>query len=29
LISIVTWGCGESVRPFSRTQQHLLNISCS
>jgi len=28
MVNIVTWGCGESVRPFSRVQQHLLNINC-
>jgi len=27
MIIIVTWGSGGSVRPFSRVQQHLLNIN--
>jgi len=28
MIDIFTWGCGEGPRPFSRVQQHLLNINC-
>jgi len=28
MINVVTWGYGESVRPLSLVQQHLLNINC-